>query len=141
MAPWPADRFDASVFSEIAPLVQERVAMLSEIPPMIDFLFLEDAPTDPDASAKVITNDPRAPEILRAAIDAYETAPFDAASLHEVTLAMGDAMDLKLRKTQAPIRVAVTGRSVGPPLFESLSLLGRDEVRRRLGVALDRATG
>jgi glutamyl-tRNA synthetase len=141
VAPWPADRFDASVFSEIAPLVQERVAMLSEVPAMVDFLFLQDAPTDPDAFAKVITNDPRAPEILRAAIDAYETALFDAASLHEVTLAMGDAMDLKLRKTQAPIRVAVTGRSVGPPLFESLSLLGRDEVRRRLGVALDRATG
>ena len=49
--------------------------------------------------------------------------------------AVGDAHGLKLGKAQAPVRVAVTGRTVGPPLFESLEVLGRDETLRRLRVA------
>jgi glutamyl-tRNA synthetase len=48
---------------------------------------------------------------------------------------------VKLGKAQAPVRVAVTGRSVGPPLFESLEVLGRDEVLRRLRAASERAAG
>jgi glutamyl-tRNA synthetase len=45
---------------------------------------------------------------------------------------------LKLGKTQAPIRVAMTGRTVGPPLFESIEILGRDETIRRLQKSLSR---
>ena len=60
--------------------------------------------------------------------------------LGQVTRALAEARGRKLAKAQAPIRVAVTGRTVGPPLFESLEVLGRDEVLRRLGVALERAT-
>jgi glutamyl-tRNA synthetase len=45
---------------------------------------------------------------------------------------------LKLGKTQAPIRVAITGRTVGPPLFESIEVLGRDETLRRLQSAIAR---
>jgi glutamyl-tRNA synthetase len=43
---------------------------------------------------------------------------------------------IKLGKAQAPVRVAVTGRSVGPPLFESMEVLGREETLRRLSVAV-----
>ena len=46
--------------------------------------------------------------------------------------------EIKLGKAQAPVRVAVTGRSVGPPLFESLDVLGRDETLRRLTLARER---
>ena len=46
--------------------------------------------------------------------------------------------DLKLGKAQAPVRVAVTGRTVGPPLFEALEVLGRDETLRRLRAAATR---
>jgi glutamyl-tRNA synthetase len=49
-----------------------------------------------------------------------------------------NARELKLGKTQAPIRVAITGRTVGPPLFESIEILGRDETARRLASALAR---
>ena len=55
--------------------------------------------------------------------------------------AVGEALELNLRKTQAPIRVAVTGRTVGPPLFESMAALGRDEVLRRVEAALELARG
>ena len=47
--------------------------------------------------------------------------------------------ELKLGKAQAAPRVAVTGRAVGPPLFESLEVLGHDETLRRLRLASDRA--
>jgi glutamyl-tRNA synthetase len=50
-------------------------------------------------------------------------------------VALAEAAGLKLGKAQAPIRVAVTGRTVGPPLFESLELLGKPQVLKRLGAA------
>ena len=58
-------------------------------------------------------------------------------ALKESLEAVGTQFGLKLGKAQAPIRVAVTGRSVGPPLFESLELLGRDETLRRLRALLE----
>ena len=106
---------------------------------MVDFLFLENPPVDSAAWQKVVTGDADALRILDAAISAYEVAPFEAEQLHERTLQFGEALDLKLRKVQAPIRVAITGKSVGPPLFESLAVLGREEVLRRLSFARDAA--
>ena len=61
------------------------------------------------------------------------------AALREATIAVGEQAGRKLAGAQAPIRVAVTGRTVGPPLFESLEVLGREEVLRRLRGALERA--
>ena len=57
---------------------------------------------------------------------------WSAPALHEATLAVGEAHGLKLGKAQAPIRVAVTGRTVGPPLFESLTALGRERTLERV---------
>jgi len=58
--------------------------------------------------------------------------------LHEVTLALAETAGRKLGKAQAPIRVAVMGRTTGLPLFDSLAVLGRDETLRRINVALTR---
>jgi glutamyl-tRNA synthetase len=52
---------------------------------------------------------------------------------------LGESLGMVLRKSQAPIRCAVTGTSVGPPLFESMELLGREKVLQRLRDALVRA--
>ncbi len=132
---WPAERFDPGRYRAIAPVVQERVALLSEVPAMIDFLFLENPPIDAAAWTKAVTGDRDAIAILDAAIAAYKETEFDAQVLHEVTLAFTEQLGMKLRKVQAPIRVALTGKSVGPPLFESLVVVGRDEVLRRLSAA------
>ena len=136
--PWPAARFDSDVFARIAPVVQERVSMLGEVPAMVDFLFLEDPPIDPDSWQKAIGRDEAAPLILRAALEAYGTCGWTRDELHQVTSEIGEANGRALGKAQAPIRVAVTGKRVGPPLFESLEVLGRDETRRRIDAALDR---
>jgi glutamyl-tRNA synthetase len=136
VAPWPAERFDEEVFRRMAPLVQERVTVLSEVTAMVDFLFVA-APTIDDATWVALGADAAAPAILQAALDAYADCPWSAESLHEVTLALAEKMDRKLGKAQAPIRIAVTGRKVGPPLFESMDVLGRATVLERVGAVAD----
>jgi glutamyl-tRNA synthetase len=138
--PWAPARYDAAVFAALADVIQERVTVLSEVPELVDFLFLADAPDDPDSWQKAITGDEGAAQILTEALAAYETCPWDKDSLHAVTLSIAEAVGRKLGKAQAPIRVAVMGRSRGLPLFDSLAVLGRDETCRRLSVALARVT-
>ncbi len=136
--PWEPGRFEPDVFAEVAGVTQERVTVLGEIPELVDFLFLPDAPDDPDSWQKAVAGDELAPQILAAALGAYETCSWDSASLHEATLELAEAAGRKLAKAQAPIRVAVMGRTRGLPLFDSLAVLGRDETRRRIEVALAR---
>jgi glutamyl-tRNA synthetase len=72
--------------------------------------------------------------------DAYAALePWEAGTLKESIEDRMAAYEIKLGKAQAALRVAVTGRSVGPPLFESLDVLGRDETLRRIDAALVRA--
>ena len=136
--PWDPARFDPAVFAALAAVTQERVTVLGEVPELVDFLFLPDAPDDPDSWQKAVAGDELAPRILADALSAYETCPWDAASLHEVTLALAESAGRKLGKAQAPIRVAVMGRTRGLPLFDSLAVLGRDETCRRIAAALAR---
>jgi glutamyl-tRNA synthetase len=139
--PWPEKRFDPETFLALAPLVQERVSTLSEAPGMVDFIFLADPLVDDADWQKVVAGDDGALGILDAAVAAYAGCEWKAPVLHEVTLSVAESVGRKLGKAQAPIRVAITGRRVGPPLFEALEVLGRDEVLRRLRVAIDRAGG
>ena len=136
--PWPPERFDLSVFEAMAPVVQERVRTLAEVPGMVDFLFLDEPAVDPDAWAKAVERTPAAGALLDDVIGVYGDCEWDAATLHEVTAAAGERQGLKLNKAQAPIRVAVTGRTVGPPLFESLYVLGRERTLDRLRRARER---
>jgi glutamyl-tRNA synthetase len=138
--PWDPSHFDEERFAAIAPLVQERITTLSEAPDMVDFLFLPDPPYDEAAVDKVLRSE-QAVGLLEAALAAYRDVPFEAEALHGATLGFSEELGVKLRVGQAPVRVAVTGRSVGPPLFESLALLGRDEVVRRIHLGLELARG
>jgi len=136
--PWPPERFDLSVFERVAPLIQERVRVLSEVPAMVDFLFLEEPAVDPAAWEKAVARPPAAPALLDGALADYEGCAWDPAALHEATAALAERNGLKLAKAQAPIRVAVTGRTVGFPLFESLHVLGRERTLTRLRRAKER---
>lgn len=140
--PWPARRFDPGAFNRLAPLVQERVSTLGEVPAMVDFLFLEEPDVDPASWTKTMAADPVAARTaLEAALALYGDCSWDAATLHQATSDMAEKLGRKLGQAQAPIRVAVTGRRVGPPLFESLEVLGRQVVCRRLAMALDKVAG
>jgi glutamyl-tRNA synthetase len=139
----PAD-WDRQRFAAIAPHIQERLTTLKEVPGKVDFLFWPsgaDVPFDPESWQKAFAPEWAAP-LLDDVIDAYGAVEEWTADALKVVLE--DVMTrygVKLGKAQAPVRVAVTGRSVGPPLFESLEVLGRDEVLRRLRAASERAAG
>lgn len=137
--PWPADRFDASAFGRLAPAVQERVQVLSEVPGYVDFVFLAEPVVDDGSWNKVMAKDPEgAAGRLDVAIGLLATCDWNAEVIGGAVVDWADANGVKRKDAQAPIRVAVTGRSVGPPLWESLEVLGRDETLRRMRAARER---
>ena len=127
-----------------APLVQERSALLSDAAAMLRFLFVGDSAgdesfaIDPVAAGKVLT--PAALPVLQAAIAVLPPAEsFTAAAISEALKgALVDDLGLKPKAAFTPVRVAVTGRTVSPPLYESMELLGRESTLLRLQAALDR---
>ncbi len=134
--PWASqiDGYDRSTFRAIAPHVQLRVVRLGDIGPQVDFLFLAEPPVDEESWRKAMGTETAMP-MLDGALAAYDACPWDAESLKIALEEVGMGLGLKLGKAQAPIRVAVTGRTVGPPLFEALEILGRDATLRRLRTA------
>ena len=137
--PWREAEFNAELFARVAPLVQERISLLGDIPAMVSFFFLPAVPYNDADFDKAIRNDAKGREMLAHAIEYFASVNWASADLHEATVKVGEGLELNLRKAQAPIRCAVTGSLVGPPLFESLELLGREEVLRRLRGALERS--
>ncbi len=135
---WAPGRFDAAGFERMAPLVQERVAVLSEVPDYVDFLFLEDPVVDEASWTKVMVKGrDLAVEVLDHAVKRFADCEWDVAGIEAALFSYAAEHDVAKGKVQAPVRVAVTGRTVGPPLFESLEVLGREESLRRLGAARD----
>ncbi|GAA4619555.1 glutamate--tRNA ligase [Saccharopolyspora hordei] len=120
-----------------APLVQERLIVLSDAVGMMGFLFAGDEFAPEPASAEKALGEDAEP-VLRAAIDALSALSEWTASAIEQALkdSVVEGLGIKPRKAFAPVRVAVTGRTVSPPLYESMELLGRDVSLARLRKAL-----
>lgn len=138
--PWRPEAFDPDAFAAVAPLAQTRVAVLSEIVSMVDFLFLDEPVHDEQSWAKAMKEG--AAGLLDEARAAYEQlSSWDAESLKATMEQVGAAHGLKLGKAQAPVRVATTGRTVGLPLFESLAVLGRERTLARIRAARARLAG
>ncbi|MET9733919.1 glutamate--tRNA ligase [Streptomyces sp. NPDC006458] len=134
-APWAPEDFDESKWQAIAPHAQTRLKVLSEITDNVDFLFLDEPVLDEASWTKAMKEGSDA--LLRTAREKLESADWTSAeSLKEAVLAAGEAHGLKLGKAQAPVRVAVTGRTVGLPLFESLEVLGKETTLARIDAAL-----
>jgi glutamyl-tRNA synthetase len=132
--PWRPEDFDPAAFDAVAPLAQTRIAVLSEIVPNVDFLFVPSPEIDEAAWSKAMKDG--AADLLDAAAAAFNALPaWDAESLKAALEAVGVARGLKLGKAQAPVRVAVTGRGVGLPLFESLVVLGKERTLARIEAA------
>lgn len=121
------------------PLVQERMETLGQAPGMLGFLFAGTGfAVDPDDGAKIF--DEQGLGVVRAAETAIRDLPeFTAEPIQQaLRAALIDGLGLKPKSAFGPVRVAITGRRVSPPLFESMELLGREESLRRLGAAAPR---
>jgi glutamyl-tRNA synthetase len=130
-----------ALLAAAAPLVQERSVVLSDAARMLRFLFVADDAfaVDPDAAAKNLGAD--AVPVLDAALtgldalDDWSTAAIEGS----LRAALVDGLGLRPRKAFGPVRVAVSGRTVSPPLYESMELLGRERSLQRLRAGVQAA--
>ncbi|MEZ5119354.1 MAG: glutamate--tRNA ligase [Candidatus Nanopelagicales bacterium] len=123
---------------QATPLVQERMETLGQASGMLGFLFAgEGFAVDPDDAQKMLTE--QGLQVVRAASAAVADLPEFTADAIQFALreALVDGMGLKPKLAFGPVRVAITGRRVSPPLFESMELLGREESLRRLALAAE----
>jgi glutamyl-tRNA synthetase len=125
---------DRDLLHRAAPLVQERMTTLAEAVDMLGFLFVDEKSftRDPADTEKLLNQDGRT--VVKAAYDALTgLQTWDAGSIEEaLRAALVDGLGLKPRNAFGPVRVAITGRRVSPPLFESMELLGRERSLSRL---------
>lgn len=130
--------YRASVVEPMAEVIQERGATLPETLSMTDFLLHDAPPMDGPSWDKTMAGE-SAGDLVTAAAEAFRgTEEWTVEALQEIVAGLAERFGLKVAKAQAPIRVAVTGRTVGPPLFEALAVLGRDRTLERLQRAATR---
>jgi glutamyl-tRNA synthetase len=126
-----------SLLARAAPLVHERMTTLAESVDMLGFLFVDEAAfsRDPTDAAKLLDEDGR--RVAKTAHDALaDLHTWDTAAIEQALRAsLVEGLGLKPRNAFGPVRVAITGRRVSPPLFESMELLGRERSLSRLGSA------
>jgi glutamyl-tRNA synthetase len=127
----------AAIVTKATPLVQERVATLLEAANMVGFLLDDRFSLDPESVAKQLGPESKPTlEAAHAALEAlssFTTADIEAALRESLV----DGLGLKPKNAFGPVRVAVTGKTVSPPLFESIELLGKDRTLVRLDAAMN----
>jgi len=126
----------------LATEVQERVRTLVEVEPMIEFLVVDEPTVDEASWTKAVTKGKAVPEMLAATVARLDALPADGWTPDPIEAAVRSAAvdagivnaegEPQLSKAQGPVRVAISGRTVGPPLWESLAVLGRDRTLERL---------
>jgi len=119
---------DPKVVAEAVPLVQERMKLLSEAPALLRFLFGD---AEPDEKARKALEGQG--EYLVAVASRLEgLAAWETKPIEDALRALKEERGLSSTKAFQPVRAAVTGSTVSPPLFESMALLGRDRSLERI---------
>ena len=132
----PVSDYDRGVLMTMAPLVQERTKRLDEVPGQLRFLFHV---VEPDDKASGMLTAEHAPT-LEAALKILETVePWEPEPIQEAMIGWADGAGLKRKTAFQPVRAAVCGTLISPPLFESIAVLGREFAVERVRNALTRA--
>jgi glutamyl-tRNA synthetase len=130
---------DRSKMLEITPLVRERIKLLRDVVTAADFFFVDElAPYDPADLIPQKGDATMAVAVLERARQVLSAVEFTHAAREETLRAAAAAMGLKPGQMFQPIRVAVCGRKNAPPLFETLSVLGRENCLKRIGQAIEK---
>jgi glutamyl-tRNA synthetase len=123
------------ILSMSAPLIQERITLLGEAAGMLSFLFVEAAEIEiaEDAKASLPANAKEIADAALAALKEISDSEFLTDKIHDaMNLALIEQMGEKPRNAFGPLRTAISGRKVSPPLFESMEILGKAETVSRI---------
>ena len=127
---------EIELVKQALPLIQERIVKLDEAPALLNFLFVKEFAVDPDAVAKI--SDDAAKDILRRSKKELEAlADWNHESIEgALRTSLIEELGLKPRIAFTALRIATTGSTISPPLFESMELLGKDACLTRISAAL-----
>ncbi len=127
------EKINEAKLKAISPHIQERMKFLSEAPDLIDFLFVDELKRDIQAIYSKEVDAPKAAAILEASYAALsEVTDFTVSNVEAVIRAVPEKLGIKMGPAFAAIRIAVTGKKVTPPLFESLAVLGKELTLARI---------
>jgi glutamyl-tRNA synthetase len=132
---------DAGYVSRIAPLMYERVNLLGELAQRAEFFFVDELEYDAELLLVKGMDREKAITSLKKCLERLEGCGFDHDSLEGGLRSLAEELDVKTGSLFALIRVAVTGRTATPPLFETMVVLGKDSCLRRIGAAIARLQG
>ncbi len=134
----PPSALQLTTLAAATPLVHERMALLTEAVDMLRFLFITDADFEIDEADRAKNLDDKGLVVVRAAREALAgLSDWSTPSIEEaLRTSLIEGLELKPRLAFGPVRVAVTGSRISPPLFESLELLGQPKSLARLDAAL-----
>lgn len=132
-------------YAKLYPLVAERLQRLDEVPDKLAYMFWGGrVELDEKSVTKILTKEgARADEVLRAVCDilADESIPWECEPLQERVRTLTETLDMKAKGVFQPVRVAVCGNMVSPPLFESIELLPREDILARIDQTLSEVFG
>ncbi len=124
---------------QIMPLIQERARTLAEVAELAQFFFIDELDYAPSLLIGKGMNQKSASQALETAKQRLERLEvFDAESLEAMLRPLAEELGLKTGQLFGVLRVAVTGRTAAPPLFQTMSALGKERCLRRIEEALDR---
>lgn len=148
MAPWLADAGLTTMadyesrpgwYESLVPLIAERAKRMTDIAPALAFLFVDSLELDPVSAAKALATDEARTALAAATEGLEEIASWNHDTIEAALRDMAVTLEVKPKVLFQAVRVAVTGSTVSPPLFESLALLGKDRSLARMRAALDHA--
>jgi glutamyl-tRNA synthetase len=129
---------DAGYIMQFAPLIQERARTLAEVPQLSDFFFVDELVYDSGLLLGKIDK-AAATNSLQASADKMNSLDsWEAASLEAVFRPLADELKLKTSVFFGLLRVAITGRTAAPPLFQTMEILGKERCLKRLNAALNK---
>jgi len=132
---WVNDSTDKNWLTRVAGLFKERARTLNDFFDWSEYVFKDEVKYEADAVKKRI-NKPGVIELLETVTSKFSAAKdFNKESLEEIVRKLAEEMKIKAADIIHPVRVAVSGRAMGPGLFELLAVLGRDKVIKRLEAA------
>jgi glutamyl-tRNA synthetase len=125
------------VLERVVPLIRERLKLLSEAPALTAFFFEE---VSPELSSLEVLKDESSRRMLsESRLRLAGVEPFDAPRIEEALREAAGSLGMKPRAAFQPVRLAVTGSKVSPPLFESMEIVGLERCLGRLDRALELA--